>query len=156
LNTNPQGGNSPANNEKNEDGKTSNHPPKRPVKYTLAPLVEDGRNCLVCHDVTGIESVVLETVEFYYCGSPWQRIVRASDDVFALVETGIIKWPPLERISAARFKIRLKGEQRTRSLTVRPSTRPVGTTDVGRLILDEWLVKRKFAQVQRDESKFVE
>jgi hypothetical protein len=72
-----------------------NSPPKTMVNYTLLPLVSDGRNCLACRDVEGIE-----WVEFYYGGSQWQRITRKSDDIFALVENEIIKWPALERIAA--------------------------------------------------------
>ena len=29
------------------------------VKYTLAPLVKDGRNCLACRDVAGMEWTLL-------------------------------------------------------------------------------------------------
>jgi hypothetical protein len=118
------------------------------TKYTLAPLVNDGRNCLVCRDVEGIEWVVLECVEFYYGGSPWQRITRKSDDIFALVECEIIKWPALERITAARFQVGLKEDKRARHLTVRPSIRPVICRDGGRVVLDEWLLRRKFMEIQ--------
>jgi hypothetical protein len=107
--------------EKIEDRNMPNLPQKSMVKYTLAPLVTDGRNCLACRDVEGMDWVLLEWVEFYYGGSPWQRITRKSDDVFALVEKEIIKWPALERITAARFQVRLKGDRRVRHITVRHS-----------------------------------
>jgi hypothetical protein len=126
-----------------------NLPPKSMVKYTLAPLVKDGRNCLVCRDVEGVEWVVLESVEFYYGGSPWQRISRKSDDIFTLVENEIIKWPALERITAARFQVRLKDDQRDRHITVRPSTRSVGGRDGARLVMEEWLMRRKFMEIQK-------
>jgi hypothetical protein len=130
-----------------------NLPPKRMVKYTLAPLIEDGRDCLVCGDVEGMESVVLESVEFYYGGSPWQRITRKSDDIFSLVENEIIKWPAVERITAARFQLRLKNEQRAMPLTVRPCARSVGDCDGATLITEEWLRKRKFIEVQNGEAE---
>jgi hypothetical protein len=124
-----------------------NSPPKIMVKYTLAPLAKDGRNCLVCRDVEGMESVSLEWVEFYYGGSPWQRITRKSDDIFALVENEIIKWPALERITRARFQVRLKEGQRARHITVRPSTRSIGGRDGARLVMEEWLMKRNFMEI---------
>jgi hypothetical protein len=127
--------------------------PKILVKYTLAPLVEDGRNCLACRDVEGMEWVGLEWVEFYYGGCPWQRIMRKSDDIFALVENEIIKWPALERITAARFQIRLKEGERARHVMIRPSTRGVVERDGARLVVDEWLMKRKFMEILRDEHK---
>jgi hypothetical protein len=90
---------------------------------------------------------------FYYGGSPWQRIMRKSDDIFALVENEIIKWPALERITAARFQLRLKEDQRARHIMVRPSRRVLGERDGTRLIVDEWLIKRKFMEILRDEHK---
>jgi hypothetical protein len=99
-----------------------------------------------------MESVHLEWVEFYYGGSPWQRTSHRSDDIFALVENEICKWPALERISAARFQVRLKGERRARSLTVRPATRWFGSGDAARLVMEDWLVKRKFAEIQNNEG----
>ena len=133
-----------------------NLPQKNMIKYTLAPLVENGRNCLVCRDVEGMERVILKGVEFYYGGSHWQRITHKSDDIFALVENQIFKWPALERISAARFQIRLKGEQRGRALTVRPSTRSADGGDRAKFLIDEWLMKRGFALIQEHEAKSLE
>jgi hypothetical protein len=141
--------------KKAENRNMPNSPPKIMVQYTLAPLVNDGRNCLVCHDVAGMEWVVLNWVEFYYGGSPWQRIIRESEDIFALVENEIIKWPALERITAARFQLRLKGEKRARHITVRPSTRSVGERDGPRLVMEGWLMKRKFMEVVRGNGKSV-
>lgn len=131
-------------------------PPKSPPFYTLAPLIKDGPHCLMCKDIKGMESAVLERVEFYYSGSPWQRIVRQSDDVFALVERQIIKWPTLDRIVAARFRIRLKNDRRTRRITIRPALRPLGIPDSASPIVEEWLQKRKFMETQTDEGKSVE
>ena len=126
-----------------------NSPPKILVQYTLGPLAKDGRNCLVCNDVEGMERVVLEWVEFYYGGSPWQKITRKSDDIFVLVENDIIKWPALERITAARFQVHLKDNQRARHITLRPSTRSVGERDGARPVIEEWLMKRKFMEIVR-------
>jgi hypothetical protein len=122
-------------------------PRKSMANYTLGPLVQDGRNCLVCSDVEGMECAVLERVEFYYGGSPWQGITRKSNDIFALVENEIIKWPALERITRARFQVRLKEGQRARHITVRPSTRSIGGRDGARLVMEEWLMKRNFMEI---------
>ena len=130
-----------------------NSPPQIVVQYTLAPLVEDGRPCLVCRDVEGIESVSLEWVEFYYGGTPWQRIIRKSNDIFALVENEVIKWPALERITAARFRVRLKEDQRARHITVRPCTRFVEGRDGARPVMEAWLIKRRFMEILKGESK---
>jgi hypothetical protein len=93
-----------------------------------------------------MESATLEWVEFYYPGTPWQRIIRQADDIFVLVERNIIKWPALDRMSAARFRIRLKGDTRSRRFIIRPSLSPVGGQDGANEVIEEWLRKRKFME----------
>jgi hypothetical protein len=131
-----------------------------PANYQAIPPktaknLEDGRKCLVCSDVEGMESVVLDSVEFYFGGTPWQRNIRKSDDIFGLVENDILKWPALERITAARFRIRLKGERRARSFTIRPSAQLAVSSDRARPIIEDWLMKRGFVEVQNDDAKSV-
>jgi hypothetical protein len=121
-------------------------PSKTPPRYTLAPLIKDGRYCLICRDIKSMESATLEYVEFYYAGTPWQRITRQADDIFVLVERDIIKWPALERIAAARFRIRLKGDSRSRRFIIRPSHTPGGGQGGASQVVEEWLRKRKFME----------
>jgi hypothetical protein len=116
-------------------------------RCTLAPLIAEGRDCLVCSDVNGMERAVLESVEFYYAGSPWQRVARQSEDIFSLVEQRIFKWPALERIAAARFAIRLKGERRNRQITIRPSVRPKEIREATNAVSYDWLKRRKFLEM---------
>jgi hypothetical protein len=151
MKTSPQDGNAPP---KIESVPTL--PPKSAIEYTLAPLVQDGRNCLACGDVEGMGWVILEWVEVYHGGSPWQRITRESDDIFALLENDILKWPPLDRITAARFRLRLKADQRARRLTVRPAIGRKGKSNGPGLVMEEWLTKRNFVKVQRCEGKSLE
>jgi hypothetical protein len=131
-------------------------PPKNPIRYTLSPLVQDGRNSLVCRDVKGMEWAMLECVEFYYGGSPWQRITRQSDDIFALVERKVFKWPALERITSARFRVRLKTERRVCRITIHPaaqaSDKRLGTNPV----IQDWLKKRGFLEIIPNEGKSLE
>ena len=126
------------------------------TKITLEPLLRDGRNCLACRDVEGIEWAALESVEFYYGGSPWQRIIRKSDDFFALIEKEIFQWPTLERIIAARFRIRLKNDRRTRHVNIRPSVTVVSFSEGGEPAIQQWLVKRGFIEVSERERQSLE
>jgi hypothetical protein len=148
----PQGHKGESSNVENEIRGAQNSPNIR-AKYTLAPLVEDGRKCLVCSDVEGMESVILESVEFYFGGTPWQRNIRKSDDIFGLIENEIFKWPALERITAARFGFWLNGERRARSFSIGPSLQPRQTSDRARLIIEDWLTKRGFIKVQNHDAK---
>jgi hypothetical protein len=131
-------------------------PQKTSVYYALVPLIKDGRDCLACRDVKEMDSAILEFVEFYYPGSPWQRVTRQSEDIFSLVEQRIFKWPVLERIAAARFSIRLKGERRDRRITIRPSVRPNENREGTNAVIHDWLKKRKFLEMTSDAAKSVE
>ena len=154
MNPSQQGGNAPINAE-NESGETQKLSLNRKGKYTLIPVVSDGPKCLVCSDVEGMDSIVLDSVEFYFGGTPWQRIIRKSDDIFGLVENDIFKWPALERITAARFRVRLRGERRARSFTIRPSAQSAVSSDRARLIIEDWFKKRGFIEDQNDDPKSV-
>ena len=131
-------------------------PQKTLMHYTLVPLVRDGRNCLACLDVKEMDSAILESVEFYYAGSPWQRVSRQSEDIFLLVEQRIFKWPALERIAAARFAMRLKGERRDRRITIRPSVRPNENREGTNAVIHDWLKRREFLEMTSDAAKSVE
>lgn len=80
---------------------------------SLEPLIADGRDCLRCRDIDGLDQVTLRGVEFYYHGKPWQQIIRRSDDVFELVENGIFKWPATDRLARAEFEVRLRNSKKT-------------------------------------------
>ncbi len=100
-----------------------------------------------------MECVILEWMEFYYGGSPWQKITRKSDDIFALVENDIFQWPAIERITAARFQVRFKDEKRAKQITVRPGKRPSEERAGSWVAIDDWLVKRKFMEMEVHEKQ---
>ena len=109
------------------------------AKYTFAPLVEKGRNCLACGEVAGMESVTLREVEFFYAGKPWQRITRRSDDVFLLVEKELFKWPSVDRITRATFEVRFKDSKKVRRVTIIGSNKAQYCRDEDAAMVEEWL-----------------
>jgi hypothetical protein len=124
------------------------------AKYTLAPLVTDGRNSLACIDIEGIESVSLREVEILYRGRPWQRIARKSDDVFALVEAGHFRWPTnTDQLTKASFEVKYADSSKTRMVTVIPTNKAQYGRDEDSLLVERWLKARGFiGEVITDEE----
>lgn len=114
------------------------------AKYKLDPLVMDGPACLACGDIPGIEFITLKEVEFYQSGQPWQRIIRKSEDIFALVANGLIKWPAVDRIKRAGFEIKFADSAKTRRVTLIPSNKALYARDDDSALVEQWLKARGF------------
>ncbi|MBI5386787.1 MAG: hypothetical protein HZA90_19115 [Verrucomicrobia bacterium] len=123
------------------------------AKYTLAPLVNDGRNCLACLDVPGIERVVLKEVEFFFPVKPRERVTRKSDDIFALLEKGRVEWPkPPGAITRATFEIKFTAAKKARRVTILPSNKALYGRDDDSLLVERWLAARKFIVEETDHE----
>ena len=123
------------------------------AKYTLAPLVADGRNCLACLDVPGIERVVLKEVEFFFPVKPRERVTRKSDDIFALLENGRVEWPKAPgAITRATFEVKFTEARKARRVTILPSNKALYGRDDDSLLVERWLAARKFIVEETDHE----
>ena len=120
------------------------------AKYTLAPIVLDGENCLACGDIPGFKSVTLKEVEFLFRGKPSQRITRKSEDIFALVKAGYFKWPEPETLTRAVFEVAFAESKKTRRVTIAGANRAMYGRDDDSVIVEQWLKARGFVG---DESQ---
>ena len=126
------------------------------AKYTLEPLIRDGRGSLVCLDIEGIESVRLTELQFYHGGTPWQKVSRKSDDLFELIERGLVPWPKEARLTRAGFEVKFKDSSRSRKVTILPSNKALYGRDDDRMLVEAWLKARGFiAELMNDENKAV-
>jgi hypothetical protein len=117
------------------------------AQYTLAPLLERGRDCLACADVPGIERVSLTEVEFFCEGAPYQHTIKRSDDIFSLIEQDHLQWPPcLDQIRRATFRFKIAGAPRSRRVTIVPSNKIVYGRDEDSTWVKYWLRAREFAR----------
>jgi hypothetical protein len=124
------------------------------AKYTLAPLVRQGRDCLACLDVRGLASVSLKEVEFFFQDAPWQRVTRKANDIFALVERGAIRWPEdVNQITRATFELRFRDTRKSRRLTIIPSNRALYGRDDDSALFEQWLQARQFTLTPETEEK---
>ena len=115
------------------------------AKYTLAPLVWRGRDCLACADVPAIERVNLTEVEFYHADAPWQRVTRKAEDIFELIERAEVRWPAkIEQITRATFEVKFWQARRPRRLTLVPCNKAQYGRDEDSTVLEQWLAAREF------------
>lgn len=123
------------------------------AKYTLAPLVRDGRNCLACRDVPGIERVELKEVEVFYPGKHWQCVTRKSNDIFSLVEKGWVRWPESPgEITRATFEVKFSDAKMTRRVTLVPANKALYGRDDDSALVEKWLAARGFILQDTDHE----
>lgn len=130
----------------------------QPPDFTLAPLLTDGRDSLACRDIDGMEKAVLKRIDLYYGGTPWHQTSHKAEDIFALEESSLYTWPPLEQLLEAEFAIWTKGSRRARRLTIRfPDTvtaHPARDPDASAAdqqfwrMVRAWMEKRRFMTPQ--------
>ncbi len=114
-------------------------------KYTVFPILSDGRGCLVCADVPGIEQVWLTRVEFVWRKEPWKRAVHEADDVFGSVERGEFAWPKsLEDFASATFQVKFRGAKKPRRLTIVPCNRVIYGREEDWPLLERLMLARGF------------
>ncbi|MCH9647743.1 MAG: hypothetical protein K0U98_05850 [Deltaproteobacteria bacterium] len=115
-------------------------------KYTLEPLRENGPSALVCSDVEGLELVVLKELALFWGGAQGEEEVRRADDLMATYERrgrGIPKRPRLRR---AKFAVKFSDGGRPRVVTVVAPNRTLLMRDGDGALVEEWLIRRGFAQ----------
>ena len=114
-------------------------------KYTVWPIMRDGRGCLACADVPGIEWVKLTRVEFCQREGERHRTVQEGEDIFRLVERGKVKWPDrLEDFASATFQVKFRGAKKPRRLTIVPCNRVIYGREEDWPVLERLMLARGF------------
>jgi len=121
------------------------------AKFDLTPLVKQGRACLACSDVPGIEEVRLTGVEFEF-KEERRSVVQRADDIFSLVERGEIQWPRrICEIKKATFAVRLWRQKRPRRLVIMPCNRALYSRDEESPIMERWMEAREVIVPVRED-----
>ena len=114
-------------------------------KVPVFPILKNGRDCLTCADVPGIERVGLTRVEFVCRKGPWKRSVHEAEDVFGLVERGELAWPKSpEDFASATFKVKFRGAKSPRRLTIVPCNRVIYGREEDWPFLERLMMARGF------------
>jgi hypothetical protein len=117
-------------------------------KYTLEPLRSDSVAALNCRDVEGIESVHLREIEYSWDGAFDHVETHRAEDLFkalALLGRNIEK---NGRISRAVFKIKLDGEKKARTVTIKAGNKSGYNRGEEATMIEDWLRARRFVLTQ--------
>ncbi len=112
-------------------------------KYTLAPL-KQGRDCLVCSNIDGIDSIVLKEVEFSIPGALWEREIHKADDVFAAFEQRDFVMQDHLKISGAKFKVQFTDADKARMVAIKPPNNAQYGRDEDSVLVEKWLSANHF------------
>jgi hypothetical protein len=113
-------------------------------KFTLEPLRQDGRACLECGDVDGIENVTLTEYTIFYDPNFNESVTRRADDVFGLLEARQQKFPKGGHLIRAKFKIKFTGAKYPRSVTIKKGNCAGFKIDDDSVAIEQWLTNRGF------------
>jgi len=114
------------------------------ARFTLAPLVTEGRACLVCTDVPELANVTCVAVQFFKGGKKWLRHTFEAPDIFDAIDDGDFSLPSADRIVRATFLIRFKDSRKQRTMSIAGSNRLKVVRDGDTVLLERWLAARGF------------
>ncbi|MCW5775346.1 MAG: hypothetical protein KIS87_02725 [Phycisphaeraceae bacterium] len=113
-------------------------------RFTLAPIVERGPDCLVCSDVDGLESVRLTELRWRHDSQRYHVEIHQSDDVFAALEEAHRSIPASATLLKAVFKMKFRHAERERSVAIKPPNAAVFDRESDAPLVHDWLVRRRF------------
>jgi hypothetical protein len=113
-------------------------------KFTLEPLRQDGKACLECMDVDGIDHVVLTDYTILYNPNFNESVTCHADDVFGMLEASGRKFPRGGSLVRAKFKIKFSDVKSPRSVTINRGNRAGFKVDEDSVVLEQWLTNRGF------------
>lgn len=124
------------------------------AKYTLQPLIDSGRDALVCSDVDGIEHIRLYELQSRRDGDQLNRRSVWGDDVFSDLE---LNGPDLREeaesitLLKAKFKVTFDGG-RERVVAVEPPNTASFDRESDNAVIHEWLDRQGFICMPTSEE----
>ena len=113
-------------------------------KYTLEPLREHGEAALRCKDIEGIESVRLTQLELDWGGAFEYIEKHVAVDLFKDMAVRQTKIPEGPIIRKAVFKVKLDGEKKARTVSVRAGNQSGYQRSEECMLVEQWLWARGF------------
>ncbi len=114
------------------------------AKFTMAPLVEDGRRSLACADIPGIESITLTEVQVFTGGRDWLRVSYQAPDVFTKVEEEKVILPEADLLVRASFSVRFTDSKKHRTIKILGTNKLSVLRDGDTILIERWLDARGF------------
>ncbi|MCZ7636732.1 MAG: hypothetical protein M5U12_12285 [Verrucomicrobia bacterium] len=107
--------------------------------------MDDGRACLACADVAGIEDILLTEVQILAAsGSEWLRSTHHASDLFTAIESERVVLPDAESLVRASFLVRFSDSKKRRTIKILGSNRLSVVRDGDTALMERWLDARGF------------
>ena len=116
------------------------------AKYTLAPLVEYGRDALQCLDVPGMEWVRLTDIAVQEPGRSPRFDRSKGDDLFTSWGSNRLPYSPRVRLINAGFRIKILGCRKPQRVVIRPSNRAQYPQNIDPTWIETWFTRRGFSR----------
>jgi hypothetical protein len=113
-------------------------------KYTLEPLKTDGRAALNCRDIPGMDKVDLREIEYFWNGAFDHIEIHRAGSIFnalVLINRNIEQEAQIRK---AVFKIKLDGEKRPRTVTIKAGNKSGYNRGEEAMVIEDWLRARGF------------
>lgn len=122
------------------------------ARFTLAPLVEKGRDCLACHDIPGIEHVTLTEVQAHSGGRDWLRVTHQSGDLFNAIEQGRVVLSDASSLVRAGFLVRFSDSKKQRMVKIIGSNKLSVVRDGDTALIERWMTAQGFVKTRQLEE----
>ena len=119
-------------------------------KFTLRPIVDQGRDCLVCTDAEGIEHVALTELQFRHDSAYAHVETHKGEDVFQAMDDVRRKIPFTATLVKASLRVTFSKTLRPRTVVIRPPNIAIFDRESDSETLNDWLTKRGFIQDPRE------
>jgi hypothetical protein len=113
-------------------------------RFTLAPLIADGRDALNVDDVDGIKGVRLVEYRRYWGGVHRELEMRKAEDIFAVLAEHNMQGLAGGRLNSATFKVEFADSARERAVTIRPPGIARYERNDDSELIERWLRARDF------------
>jgi hypothetical protein len=113
-------------------------------RFTLAPLIADGRDALNVDDVDGIKGVRLVEYRRYWGGVHRELEMRKAEDIFAVLADHNMQGLAGGRLNSATFKVEFEDSARERAVTIRPPGIARYERNDDSELIERWLRARDF------------
>lgn len=113
-------------------------------RFTLAPLIADGRDALNVEDVDGIRGVRLVEYRRYWGGLHREMETRKAEDIFAALADRNMQGLAGGRLDSATFKVAFEDSAKERSVTIRPPGIARFERNDDSELIERWLRARGF------------
>lgn len=119
-------------------------------KFTLDPLVAHGSAALNVKDIEGISRVRLIEYRRYWGGTYSETEIRKAEDVFAALAQRSPATLAGGRLVSATFKVTFDGQEKDRTVTIRPPGIARFERNDDSELIEHWLRERDFILTGQD------